>query len=65
MFGSRYEYDHEFFQAMIKMMADNSKIANGPWGMVKRFRLTSHNLFYRLVLQLNQSNTARFVYPEG
>ncbi|XP_076124065.1 cytochrome P450 2F2-like [Alosa pseudoharengus] len=34
MFGSRYEYDHEFFQAMIKMMADNSKIANGPWGMI-------------------------------
>ncbi|XP_012694017.1 cytochrome P450 2F2-like [Clupea harengus] len=34
MFGSRYEYDHKFFQAMIKMMADNSKIANGPWGMI-------------------------------
>ncbi|XP_030632125.1 cytochrome P450 2F2 [Chanos chanos] len=34
MFGSRYEYDHDFFQAMIKMMAENSKIANGPWGMV-------------------------------
>ncbi|XP_071394511.1 cytochrome P450 2F2-like [Centroberyx affinis] len=34
MFGVRYEYEHEFFQAMIKMMADNSKIANGPWGMI-------------------------------
>ncbi|KAL2090765.1 hypothetical protein ACEWY4_013028 [Coilia grayii] len=34
MFGSRYEYEHEFFQAMIKMMAENSKIANGPWGMI-------------------------------
>ncbi|XP_029910524.1 cytochrome P450 2F2-like [Myripristis murdjan] len=34
MFGARYDYEHEFFQAMIKMMADNSKIANGPWGMI-------------------------------
>ncbi|KAM4618896.1 cytochrome P450 2C3-like isoform 2-T2 [Polymixia lowei] len=34
MFGERYDYDHEFFQAMIKMMADNSKIANGAWGMI-------------------------------
>ncbi|KAI7812061.1 cytochrome P450 CYP2X20, partial [Triplophysa rosa] len=34
LFGSRYEYEHEFFQTMIKMMSENSKIANGPWGMV-------------------------------
>ncbi|XP_067090104.1 cytochrome P450 2F2-like [Osmerus mordax] len=34
MFGVRYEYDHQFFQAMIRMMAENSKIANGPWGMI-------------------------------
>lgn len=35
MYGARYEYDHEFFQAQIKIMSDNSKIANGPWGMVR------------------------------
>ncbi|KAJ3596613.1 hypothetical protein NHX12_003017 [Muraenolepis orangiensis] len=34
MYGTRYEYDHHFFQAMIQMMAECSKIANGPWGMV-------------------------------
>ena len=34
MYGARYEYDNPFFRAMIKMMADCSKIANGPWGMV-------------------------------
>lgn len=34
MYGARYEYDHEFFQAQIKIMSDNSKIANGPWGMI-------------------------------
>ena len=36
MFGARYEYDHQFFQAMIRMMAESSKIANGPWGMVQK-----------------------------
>ncbi|CAL8262462.1 unnamed protein product [Merluccius merluccius] len=34
MYGARYEYNHPFFQAMIKMMAECSKIANGPWGMI-------------------------------
>ena len=34
MYGKRYEYDNHFFRAMIKMMADCSKIANGAWGMV-------------------------------
>ncbi|CAL8357354.1 unnamed protein product [Lota lota] len=34
MYGARYEYDNHFFRAMIKMMADCSKIANGPWGMI-------------------------------
>ncbi|CAL8374617.1 unnamed protein product [Arctogadus glacialis] len=34
MYGKRYEYDNHFFRAMIKMMADCSKIANGAWGMI-------------------------------
>ncbi|XP_036399231.1 cytochrome P450 2F2-like [Megalops cyprinoides] len=34
MFGHRYDYKDEFFQVMITMMAENSKIANGPWGMI-------------------------------
>jgi len=34
MYSARYEYHHPFFQTMVKMMAECSKIANGPWGMV-------------------------------
>ncbi|XP_064193460.1 cytochrome P450 2F2-like isoform X1 [Anguilla rostrata] len=34
MFGSRYEYENERFQAMLSMMQENSKITNGPWTML-------------------------------
>ncbi|KAG9352543.1 hypothetical protein JZ751_020957 [Albula glossodonta] len=34
LFGHRYDYEDSFFQAMVAMMAENSKIANGPWGMI-------------------------------
>ncbi|KAJ8417898.1 hypothetical protein AAFF_G00227410 [Aldrovandia affinis] len=34
IFGSRYEYEDENFQAIITMMEETLKIANGPWAML-------------------------------
>ncbi|KAJ8336617.1 hypothetical protein SKAU_G00378370 [Synaphobranchus kaupii] len=34
IYGSRYEYENEYFQAMITTMEENSKMANGPWAMI-------------------------------
>ncbi|KAI1889963.1 hypothetical protein AGOR_G00168320 [Albula goreensis] len=34
IFGSRYEYENEFFLAMINKMQENAKLTNGPWAML-------------------------------
>ncbi|XP_051548448.1 cytochrome P450 2F2-like isoform X1 [Myxocyprinus asiaticus] len=64
LFGSRYEYEHEFFQTMIKMMAENSKIANGPWGMVYDTMPLLRNLPLPFQRALRDYNTVK-MYASG
>ncbi|XP_070842763.1 cytochrome P450 2F2-like [Chaetodon trifascialis] len=34
LFGTRYDYDDNFIKVVIQCYKENSKIANGPWGML-------------------------------
>nr|XP_055049023.1 cytochrome P450 2F2-like [Misgurnus anguillicaudatus] len=34
LFGSRFDYDDEFFKRFIELFTENAKIANGPWAMI-------------------------------
>ncbi|XP_066555875.1 cytochrome P450 2C55-like [Amia ocellicauda] len=34
MFGSHYNYEDQSFQSLIRMITENTKIINGPWGML-------------------------------
>ncbi|KAJ8406596.1 hypothetical protein AAFF_G00301700 [Aldrovandia affinis] len=34
LFGTRYEHEDETLQLIIRMITENAKIVNGPWGMI-------------------------------
>ncbi|KAM4618918.1 cytochrome P450 2F2-like [Polymixia lowei] len=34
LFGTRYDYNDEFIQLIVRLFTENAKIANGPWAML-------------------------------
>lgn len=48
LFGIRYDYGSETLEQYVYLFKDSTKIANGPWGLVRCYIITSNKVYYQM-----------------